>query len=127
MHRITYLLIVALLGVLLIPQSSCASGPQVKRDMNTPPLWGICTRVNNAGKMKAAGYSYVEEGVKRFLIPQESDEAFAPKQAEALKAPLKIHARQTRWNVMMPRPHFSGILIFDRSSLSIPKYRSAAR
>ena len=86
MSRIIYVLCIALLSLGLLPQSSFASGPQAKRDMDTPPPWGICTRVKNAGKMKAAGYSYVEAGVKRFLIPQEPEEAFAAKRAEAAKA-----------------------------------------
>ena len=42
--------------------------------------------------MKAAGYSYVEGGVRRVLIPQEPDEAFEAKMDEARKAPLKVYS-----------------------------------
>ena len=76
----------------LLSLSSCGTDLQTKRDMKTPPPWGICTSVKNAGAMKAAGYSYVEGGVRRVLIPQESDEAFAAKLDEAEKAPLKIYS-----------------------------------
>ncbi|MCK5564323.1 MAG: sugar phosphate isomerase/epimerase [Planctomycetes bacterium] len=79
-----------LFAVLLL--SSCNEGVQVKRDVETPPLWGICRSVSNADKMKAAGYSYVEESVKRFLIPQEPDEKFGSKQKAAEKASLQVYS-----------------------------------
>jgi len=79
-----------LFAVLLL--CSCNEGVQVKRDVETPPLWGICRSVSNADKMKAAGYSYVEESVKRFLIPLEPDEKFESKQKAAESASLQVYS-----------------------------------
>ena len=56
------------------------------------PLWGICTSVNNAKAMKAAGYSYVEERVRGFLVPTEPDKVFEEKLAAAKKMPLKVYS-----------------------------------
>lgn len=65
---------------------------QPKRDMSTPPPWGICRGVKNAGAMKAAGYSYVEESVKRFLMPLKPDEAFAENLEKARQSPLEVYS-----------------------------------
>jgi len=86
--RTVHLLSIVLLSLGLLALSSCTAG----QDPKTPPLWGICTSVSNAEKMKAAGYSYVEEGVKRFLIPLEPDEKFKGKLKAAEKAPLKVYS-----------------------------------
>jgi sugar phosphate isomerase/epimerase len=48
--------------------------------------------VSNAGKLKAAGYDYVEEGVQRLLIPREAADQFAPNLAQAISAPLGVYA-----------------------------------
>jgi sugar phosphate isomerase/epimerase len=90
--RTVRLLSIALLGLNLLASSSCSASLQTERDMKTPPPWGICTSVSNAEKMKAAGYSYVEESVKRFLIPQESDNKFEDKLKAAEKSPLKVYS-----------------------------------
>jgi len=90
--RTVRLLSIALLGLNLLASNSCTASLQTERDMKTPPPWGICTSVSNAEKMKAAGYSYVEESVKRFLIPQESDNKFEDKLKAAEKAPLKVYS-----------------------------------
>ncbi len=78
-------------SIFLVLLSSC-NAEQAKRDMKTPPPWGICTSVKNAEKMQVAGYTYVEEGVRRLLIPQDSDEKFEEKLKAAEKAPLKVYA-----------------------------------
>ena len=90
--RIMHLLSVALLSLGVLSLSSCTGGQQTKRDMKTPPPWGICTSVKNAEIMKAAGYSYVEGNVKRFLVPQEPDEAFETILDEAGKASLEVYS-----------------------------------
>ena len=87
-----FLLGVVFLSFSLLSLNGCTVGQRSGRDMKTPPPWGICTSVNNAEKMEAAGYSYVEEGVRHFLIPQEPVEAFEKKLDEAEKAPLKVYS-----------------------------------
>ena len=43
---------------------------------NRSPLeFGVCTNLKNA-EMLAGGYSYVEEGVRSFLVPDKSEEVF---------------------------------------------------
>jgi sugar phosphate isomerase/epimerase len=40
------------------------------------PKIGVCTGIANSSIIKAAGYSYIEEGVRGFLVPSEPDEVF---------------------------------------------------
>ncbi len=90
--RTMFLLTIALLSLGMLSLSSCTAGQQTKRDMKTPPPWGICTSIKNAGIIKAAGYSHIEESVGRFLIPQAPDEKFEKKLDQAGKAPLKVYS-----------------------------------
>ena len=70
----------------------CTALLSSKRDMDTPPPWGICTGIKNAESMKAAGYSYVEENARRFLSPAEPAEAFEKNLTKAEDAPLQIYS-----------------------------------
>lgn len=56
------------------------------------PRMGICTRYNNAEMLQQAGYSYVEEGVGKFLIPDKSDEEFSAILDDVSRYPLPIEA-----------------------------------
>ena len=56
------------------------------------PRIGVCTSVNNADKLKAAGYDYVEEGVQRFLVPLEPTDKFGANLVNALSASLPVYA-----------------------------------
>jgi sugar phosphate isomerase/epimerase len=40
---------------------------------------GFCTSIVNSRILVAAGYSYIEEGVRNFLVPLESDDIFKEK------------------------------------------------
>lgn len=40
---------------------------------------GVCTSISNSSILSKAGYSYLEEGVRSFLVPTETDEAFNEK------------------------------------------------
>jgi hypothetical protein len=42
---------------------------------------GVCTGITNNGVLAAAGYSYLEDGVRSFLIPSEDETAFQAKLA----------------------------------------------
>ena len=37
---------------------------------------GLCTGISNNGVLANAGYSYVEEAVRNFLVPAEDETAF---------------------------------------------------
>lgn len=71
---------------------SCSSVSRSQRDMDTPPPWGICRGIENAEPMKAAGYSYVEENARRFLMPTEPAEVFEKNLTKAENAPLQIYS-----------------------------------
>jgi sugar phosphate isomerase/epimerase len=51
---------------------------------------GICTSVENAGVVKAAGADYVEANVQNLLVPQKGDEDFAPNREAAAASVLPI-------------------------------------
>lgn len=51
---------------------------------------GVCTSVDNAAALRAAGGSYIEASVSGFLIPEASDEEFAKNLEKAKACPLPI-------------------------------------
>jgi sugar phosphate isomerase/epimerase len=53
---------------------------------------GICTGINNNGILAAAGYSYVEEGVRSFLVPAEDETAFQAKLTLLKESKLPVEA-----------------------------------
>ena len=63
----------------------------VKTDMKTTQI-GICTNVSNAEKMQQYGYTYVEEGVSRFLAPTKPEEEFEIILNELANSPLPVKA-----------------------------------
>jgi sugar phosphate isomerase/epimerase len=56
---------------------------------------GVCTTIDNAAKVRDAGGDYIELSVSRFLVPELSDEEFAPNLALAQASPLPIYACNT--------------------------------
>lgn len=54
--------------------------------------WGICTSIDNAQKLKDAGYHYVEAGVQKFLVPQSPEAEFQKNLEAAKAAPLSVYA-----------------------------------
>ena len=95
--RIIPLLLAAIAsaGVILVGCEKAAS-PQPATTPESAavlmPKIGLCTSVDNADKIKAAGYDYVEGGVQNFLVPLEADEKFAPNLKKALAAPLPVYS-----------------------------------
>ncbi len=53
---------------------------------------GVCTDITNADTLKSFGYSYIEESVGRFLVPQKSNEEFDEILQNASKSALKVKA-----------------------------------
>ncbi len=80
--------IVALTGLVLL--SGLAIGQNTKKGFLSDI--GVCTRFSNAGILSDNGYTYVEEGVRIFLIPDKSEEEFNKILAQAKKSPLPIRA-----------------------------------
>jgi sugar phosphate isomerase/epimerase len=56
------------------------------------PSIGVCTSMENSHKLKAIGYTYIEESVGRLLMPQASEEKFEKKYAEFRKSALPVEA-----------------------------------
>ncbi|HBL74667.1 MAG: xylose isomerase [Bacteroidetes bacterium GWF2_42_66] len=53
---------------------------------------GVCTSVTNSEILKKYGYSYIEEGVRNFLVPSESEDKFSEQLALAGKSKLPVTA-----------------------------------
>lgn len=56
------------------------------------PQVGICTQYSNGESMKKYGYTYIEENVGRFLVPDKNEEEFENIQKNAAGFPLPIKA-----------------------------------
>jgi sugar phosphate isomerase/epimerase len=77
-------------GGLLEPASLLRAG-DAKDGILPVPSIGVCTSVKNAQVLKQAGASFIEEGVRWFLVPDKPDADFAPKleAARASAVPVK--------------------------------------
>ncbi len=53
---------------------------------------GICTSVDNHAKMNEHGYTFIEEGLLRFLKPLEPHESFLPNFEKAQNAEIPVYA-----------------------------------
>lgn len=56
-----------------------------------PPL-GVCTSVSNATKLQQAGFTYIESGVRRLLVPQDPESTFKEKWQGAQQSPLPVYS-----------------------------------
>lgn len=70
------------------PQAAAQSESEDKASVQ----WGVCTSVDNAQKLKDAGYDYLEAGVQKFLVPQDSDEVFEANLKSLDNAPIPVYA-----------------------------------
>lgn len=55
-------------------------------------LLGVCTSINNHAIVAAAGFDYIEEGVRRFLIPDQSEEEFEKNLAILKESTIPVRA-----------------------------------
>jgi sugar phosphate isomerase/epimerase len=53
---------------------------------------GLCTGIANSGILVSAGYSYLEESVRSFLVPSESEEVFNEKLALLKSSGIPVEA-----------------------------------
>jgi sugar phosphate isomerase/epimerase len=53
---------------------------------------GICTGITNNGILSSAGYSYVEEATRSFLVPAEDETAFQAKLALLKQSKIPVEA-----------------------------------
>lgn len=67
--------------------------PSIRADNKfSLPQIGICTHYSNGESMKKYGYTYIEESVGRFLVPDKHEEEFENMQKNAARFPLPIKA-----------------------------------
>lgn len=81
---------------------------------------GISTSINNNKILKTAGYSFVEESVREFLVPNESESVFEQKLALLKGSKLPIEACNTflprDMRCVGPAPSHQEILKFGETS-----------
>lgn len=53
---------------------------------------GVCTNFSNAGMLAQHGYTFIEESVGQFLVPDKSEEEFNVILEKAKKSPLPVKA-----------------------------------
>ena len=70
--------------LILLVSFTASSFSQEEGSTSFNPKLGVCTSINNHQIVAAAGFDYIEEGVRRFLIPDKPEEEFL-KNMEVLK------------------------------------------
>ncbi len=79
--------------LLCVAATSCQSeGKKEKTVSQLNPKLGVCSSLKNAEILKTAGADYIEAGVRRYLIPTESDEKFGEKFAAFKQSALPIYS-----------------------------------
>jgi len=76
-------------GGLTISESLFA---RVARSVGSIPEIGICTGIDNYALAQKAGYAFLEEGVRGFLVPSEPESVFLPILEKAKKSPVPVTA-----------------------------------
>ncbi len=84
---------VLMLSLITVIFSGCSAEQNkcVGKTTFSPPI-GVCTSMKNSHKLKAAGFTYIEDAVGRLLMPLESEEKFEKKYAEFTKSALPVEA-----------------------------------
>jgi sugar phosphate isomerase/epimerase len=81
---------------------------------------GVSTSITNSGILAAAGYSFVEENVRGFLVPAESDAVFESKLALLKDSKLPLEACNSflpgNLKCVGPLPSHEEILIFGETA-----------
>ena len=81
----------ATLGPLLAARTMRGEGPSPRAGAFAPDI-GVCTSASNAGTLREAGAGYIEEGVRRLLVPDQPEAAFAARREAAKACGLPITA-----------------------------------
>jgi sugar phosphate isomerase/epimerase len=82
MRKLTIFLPLILLSLQVKAQDSSKFAPKL----------GVCTSIQNHEIVAAAGFDYIEDGVRRFLIPDKSDEEFQKNLAILEESSIPIRA-----------------------------------
>jgi sugar phosphate isomerase/epimerase len=86
---------------------------------------GICTKVDNHKQVKNAGYAFIEEGVRSFLVPAEPEPEFLKNLEKAKASSLPVIACNSflpgNMKSVGPDPVFSEILQFAETAFKRAK------
>jgi sugar phosphate isomerase/epimerase len=86
---------------------------------------GICTKVDHHMQVKNAGYTFIEEGVRSFLVPAEPEPEFLKNLGKAKAACLPVMACNSflpgNMKSVGPDPAFSEILQFAETAFKRAK------
>lgn len=81
---------------------------------------GVATSISNIGILASAGYSYVEESVREFLVPAESDSVFEKKLSLLKESKLPVEACNSfipgNLKCVGPKPAYEEILKFGETA-----------
>ena len=93
--------------------------------------WGVCTSVDNAQKLKDAGYDYLEAGVQKFLVPQADDAEFQKNLAAAKAGPLPVYACNSfipaELKCVGPEANPTGVIAYAKTALERAKQAGVKR
>lgn len=85
---------------------------------------GICTSYDKAALLKSIGYSYVEENVGRFLIPDKGGDEQYAKNVEALKTtgvPLRSYVSFIPGSIKSVGPNANHEALLERADLAFKR------
>lgn len=75
-------------GIFMLLLSSLCVSCSFQNDISI----GICTGIDNSDLLMENGYDFIEEGVRRFLVPSKSDEEFELNLSKLESSDLKVEA-----------------------------------
>jgi sugar phosphate isomerase/epimerase len=122
---------VACISVIILSAASCRAGDAQNEPAKASVKWGVCTSLDNAQKLKDAGYDYIEEGVQKFLAPQSDDMAFQKNLEAAKAAPLAVYACNSflpaELKCVGPEADHAGVLTFAKTAFERAKQAGVKR
>jgi len=84
------------------------------------PRFGICTEITNISILESAGYQYLEEGVRRFLVPNEPETVFNEKFSFLKNAGIPVEACNSflpgELKCVGPESQHENILLFSETA-----------
>lgn len=118
-------------AILLLSTASCLAQETNAQTPNASVQWGVCTGLDNAQKLKDAGYDYIEAGVQQFLIPKSDDVDFEKNLEIAKAAPLPVYACNgfipAELKCVGPEADHAGVLAFAKTAFERAKQAGVKR
>jgi sugar phosphate isomerase/epimerase len=81
---------------------------------------GVCTGLSNYNTIASAGFNYLEEGVRSFLVPSENEDVFNEKLALVKTSGVPVAACNSflpaELKCVGPEPHHEKIILFTETA-----------